>query len=62
LVKIIPSETDVEIPFSVVDAATAALPTPMTAPAHPDKAKLASNNRTGKRGTAFRLGLSMGDS
>jgi predicted secreted protein len=35
-----PSDTDVEMPFSVVEAATAAVPTPNTAPTHPDNARL----------------------
>jgi hypothetical protein len=33
-----PSEIEVENPFSVVEAATAAVPTPTTALAHPDNA------------------------
>ena len=38
-----PSDTEVENPFSVVDAATAAVLTPTTAPAHPDNANEQSN-------------------
>jgi hypothetical protein len=34
-----PSETEVDSPFSVEDAATAAVPIPTAAPTHPDKAK-----------------------
>jgi hypothetical protein len=38
-----PSDTDVENPFSVVEAATAAVPTPTTDPAHPDNVNAQSS-------------------
>jgi hypothetical protein len=39
LASIMPSETEVDRPFSVEDAATAAVPIPTAAPIHPDKPK-----------------------
>ena len=38
-----PSDTEVENTFSVVDAATAAVPTQTTAPAHPDNVNAQSS-------------------